>query len=190
MKKLGDLLYRFLLWFSVSVFLHYLLSFSDGKQGRLLAEALRSPPNVIYGEVLTGFAAVLFVLTLIMFDVHRVVKRVGFIGSAIRSASLWSSRIASDLLLSAYGMASFLLGWVSYEWFAGNNVYTENTTRLLLGFGILDFSAMLIALGAMSMIVRIAPRARWLKSWYKVRAWLRGYAYASAFLAIAILYWF
>ncbi|MEK6748301.1 MAG: hypothetical protein AABY83_03735 [Pseudomonadota bacterium] len=88
-KKLGDLIYRFLLWSSVSFLLHFLASYVEHQQGLLFNEALNTPPNARYGETLIGFALLMFVVAMMMFDAHRAVKRVGALSVLARFLSHW-----------------------------------------------------------------------------------------------------
>lgn len=189
-QKLSDLIYRLLLWAGVSFVLRFMAAHSD-HEALQFSEALKTPPNAHYGEILIGFAMTMFVIAMMMFDIHRAVKRVGPLAAVARFGSHWMSRVASDLVLSAYGMASFVLGWYGYELIYdldadGSPHYARS---ILLGMDLPMFLVLLWALGILSLFVRVAPRTSWLAGWYGVRTSLRIIAYLTALLAIASMVW-
>ncbi|MDH4274668.1 MAG: hypothetical protein OEW08_06495 [Gammaproteobacteria bacterium] len=186
-QKLGDLIYRLLLWSGVSFLIHFLAAYVEHQDAVVFSEALKTPPNARYGEILIGFALLMFVIAMMMFDAHRAVKRVGLLSMLARFLSHWLSRIASDLVLSAYGMASFILGWYLYELAYNIDADLRPTfaRSILLGMDLPMFAVLLWALGILSLFVRYAPRTSWLLGWYDVRAWLRIVVYV---LCLGALY--
>ncbi len=185
-----DLIYRFLLWSSLSFSLHVLAAHATDNGGRHLAAALSTPPNNEYALVVFGISLLLFVFALVMKDIHHLIKSITILGriSAIAAATI--GRVSSDLLLSLYAMGSFIFGWMVYEGYSQYGELGLYDSRIqILGFGLHQFAGLIAGLGLATAIVRVDEEHPFVQAWYETRLIWRVLAYATSVVALYFTFW-
>ena len=189
-SRVLDLGYRFMLWSSLSFILHYLAATANDKGGQRLAAALRNPPNDDYAMVIFGMALFLFVVALLMKDLHHLIRGITLVGRFSAAVVALVGRISSDLLISLYGMGAFIIGWLAYE---GYHHYRESTLPVshvqVLGLELYEFVGLVLTVGIVSLIVRVDEEHPVIKAWYEARFFLRLLAYLTFMLGLYFTFW-
>lgn len=189
-SRVADLVYRFLLWSSLSFGLHYLAAFSNDKGGQRLAAAMRKPPNDDYALVIFGFALLLFLVALLMKDIHHLIRGITLLGRISALAVSLIARVSADLLMSIYGMGAFVVGWMVYDGYRhfGDSFIPDSRVQVL-GLGLYEFTGMVLALGVVSIVVRVDEEHPVVKAWYRSRFIWRLLAYLTFALGLYHAFW-
>lgn len=189
-SRLYDLAYRFLLWFWVSFGLHYLASMSNSRGGQRFAAAMRKPPNDDYALVIFGFALLLFVVALAMKDLHHLIRGITVVGRLSARLVALVGRISSDLLMSIYAMGSFVVGWMAYDGYRRfQGAFLPDSRVQVLGLGLHEFLGLVLAIGAVSVIVRVDQEHPLIRAWYRSRFIWRLLAYLTFLLGLYQAFW-
>lgn len=186
----SELAYRFLLWFWVSFGLHYLASISDSRGGQRFAAAMRKPPNDDYALVVFGFALLLFVVALAMKDVHHLIRGISVVGRLFAQLVALVGRVSADLLMSIYAMGSFVVGWMVFDGYRRfQDSFIPDSRVQVLGMDLYHFFALVMAIGMLSVIVRVDEEHVLVRAWYRSRFIWRLLAYLTFLLGLYQAFW-
>lgn len=188
-NSVADLVYRFLLWVLFSIFLHTLAIHADSTGGKYIAAAIAKPSNGIYWNVLLCIGLLLMILSVITKDILVNFSNKKQHGKYFEQLAFIIGKISSDLILSGYGAASFLIGWGIFSLNYNNK---ENQLTTLEHLTVLAFIVALTAsIGLMSLLARTKPESKYMIFWLnKVPGKWRLLSYIIVFSSNAAILWF
>lgn len=184
-----DLVYRFLLWALFSIFLRAVALHTDSAGGVYIAAAIARSSNGVYWNVLLCIGLLLMILSVVAKDVLVSFSKGKWCNEFFEQLAFIVGKISSDLMLSGYGAASFLIGWGVFALVEGCGSHQS------ISFGGLAFFALFMtltaAIGFMSLVARSKPDSKYISWWFnKAPDKWRLLCYAVVFPANVAILWF
>lgn len=146
-NKYFDIVYRFILWFSIAFTL-----FSIGE----LLDSAGYPnlKNIISIPQKHDFVQLIGVIGLFVGGIALLIKEIALNSSHESIVFYLLSKISTDLVLAPFNIMAFVLGWGA---FLCTNGALNNQHSYMLIFLLIPFILIMIALAMISLVVRAKP---------------------------------
>ena len=152
-----DLTYRLLLWAGIAYLFYNLASHADANGGQYISDAVRGGNKAKYWNVLGSFGLIFWVIGCFAKSISLKIPENRYLSSAGFAITSVLTKLATDILLAAFGLGASFLGYLGYYVQFEHPASAPIRVNLFLGFGFTAMLVLVALLGCCVLVLKAKP---------------------------------
>ncbi|MEQ6342907.1 MAG: hypothetical protein M3A44_15005 [Gammaproteobacteria bacterium] len=153
----GDLLYRLVLWAGIAFLFYYLASLANENGGQYVSDAVRGGNKGEYWNVLGSFGLIFWIVGCFSKNISLKLPENRNLSSAGFAVTSVLTKLATDILLAAFGLGASFLGYLGYYIQFEHPASAPIRINLFIGFGFTAMLVLIALLGFRVIVLKAKP---------------------------------